>query len=277
MKRLHREEADRAVAEDGRRELGDDRALLVAGRGPDQGGRVWSRRGHVRGQGQGGDAGEHGHGQPAHDRQRVGGVAALGLLEVRARRCSRPRPRSAPCSRRRTPAAPAPTSSSPPTLLVGVDRRSPRTPRPARRPSSRVEAPDAEHREDARRRSRTSGSRTRVPDSLTPRRFISASSATRPELTAHRVRRERRDRRDDVGDSGRDGDRDGQDVVDQQGAGRDQGGVAAEVGAADGVRPAAVRVGVTGLPVGQRPRRRAAARPQPRPTGSGAAARARRG
>ena len=89
-----------------------------------------------------------------------------------------------------------------------------------------------------------------MPDSLTPRRFITASSTTNPSEMRDRVRRQRREGRDDVGDAGGHRDRDGQHVVDQQGAGRDQRGVAAEVGPADRVRAAAVRVGVAGLPVG---------------------------
>ena len=79
--RLHREEADRVVAEHRAGDLGDDRALGVAGRGTDQLGGVCGDV-HVADQRQGGDADEHGDGQPTHDGQRGGGVAALGLLEV---------------------------------------------------------------------------------------------------------------------------------------------------------------------------------------------------
>jgi hypothetical protein len=53
----------------------------------------------------------------------------------------------------------------------------------------------------------------------------------------------------DVRHTGRYRDRNGQDVVDEQGGGGDQGGVSVEVGPADGVGAAAVRIGVAGLPV----------------------------
>ncbi len=53
------------------------------------------------------------------------------------------------------------------------------------------------------------------------------------------------------GDAGRDGDGDGEGVVDDQRGGGDQAGVGAEVGAGDRVGPAAHRVGVDHLAVGE--------------------------
>ena len=72
----------RPGAEDGQPDLAERRLLRLPGRQADQQRRVLGHV-HVRDHGQRGDAGEHGDGQRAHDRERGGGVAGLGRLEAR--------------------------------------------------------------------------------------------------------------------------------------------------------------------------------------------------
>src|SRR5215203_3430392 len=88
-----------------------------------------------------------------------------------------------------------------------------------------------------------------VPDSLTPRRFIRASTATKSSESATACGPQTQEGRGDCVHPGGYRYRDGEYVVDEQGTRRYEGGVASQILPADRVRPTAVGVGVTGLPI----------------------------
>ena len=179
--RLHREEPDRVCPKTAPASWAMTVRWLVAGRGADQRGRGLRRRARALTRASAVMPANMAIVRPPMIASVGGGVAALGLLEVGHAVADRLDPGQRGAARRRTPAARAPTQQQPADVAarrVIADRRRLGDRGVARATSGR--SPTREHREDARRRSRRSGSRRRVPDSLTPRRFISASTAPAP-------------------------------------------------------------------------------------------------
>ena len=154
----------------------------------------------------------------------AGGVAALRRLEVRHAVADRLDAGQRRAARTRTRAAPAAPAASPARCWPAVRCRYGATRPRGASPASDPDEPDRDHDSTTATKPYV-GTANAVPDSLTPRRFITREQRDQPETIATACGAERRERRDDVVHAGGHRHRDRQHVVDQQRAGRDQRGV----------------------------------------------------
>ena len=165
-----------------------------------------------------------------------GGRKALTPFEIASTPVSAAAPEAKAWSSTNTPTAPAPAAIGCGACTVG---HSPVAHFPTPVPTSRnIDATNA-----------YVGSANRAPDSRTPRRLASVSMSDEGEAERDLVPAERGGGGREREDSGGDGDGHGQDVVDEQGRGRDEARHRPEVLARDDVGAAARLVRVDGLDV----------------------------
>jgi hypothetical protein len=237
---------DGAGTEHGQPDLAERGLLGLPGRHPGEQARVLGHV-HVRDHRQCGDAREHHDGQSAHDRQGRCGVARPGGPEARyavAHRLHAGERRAAAGERAQGEEDREQTAGA----VVGDEAV-----RGALGGQGLSECePYAGHgqQDEHDRHESVCGHREHAAGLLHPAQVDDGEQDDQAEGQGHRVGHEHGHRRGDRGDARDDRDGDGQHVVDEQRAGRDESGPGAEVPAADRVGPAAVRIGVARLPVG---------------------------
>jgi hypothetical protein len=198
-----------------------------------------------------GDAREHREGDAAHERQRRGGVAPLGAAEGRDAVGDRldPGQGGAPGGERAQREEDQGRTGEVPVPLLGHDRVVGAL-GPRRLAGQRLEQAVRDHRADAQDEPvRRDGERpARLPDAAQVHRRQERDEQQRQRDP---VVGQALEGADDVFDAGRHRHRDGEHVVDEQGARHDPAAALAEVGRRDLVVAAAAGVGAHELPVGQ--------------------------